>query len=120
MHHRTATALVLGAALTAFPSLLPGSTQADEEPVSVEELVVEMANTPGDHAAVAKYFRAKAAEARAEANRHRSMGRVYTGGKLHHRSQMESHCRKLTAQSNAMADEYDALAKLHDEEAKQP
>lgn len=119
MKHRTATALVLGTALATFPSLLPGSVRADE-PVSVEELVVDMANTPADHAAVAKYFRAKAAEARSEANRHKSMGRVYTGGKFHHRSQMESHCKKLTAQSNAMADEYEALAKLHEEEAKQP
>ncbi len=115
MRNRIAVALVLGT--LAFS---PALASAGEDTHSLEQLVIEMADSPADHAALAKHFRAKAAAARAEAARHESMGRVYVGGKLALRSQMQAHCRKLAAQNTALADEYEALAKLHDEEAKEP
>ncbi|MBM4382773.1 MAG: hypothetical protein FJ091_05325 [Deltaproteobacteria bacterium] len=103
-------AFVLLAGLAAVPAWV----RAEEAP-SLEALVVEMADSPSEHAAVAQHFRAKAAEARAQARRHESMGRAYGGGKLGTRTQLKGHCSRLVEQFNAAASEYDELAKLHDE-----
>ena len=110
---RIAVALLLGA--LAFS---PGLAAAEEGGHSLEELVVEMAHTPADHAALAQHYRAKAAAEQAEAKRHESMARTYTGGKFFQRSSMQAHCKKIAANHTATAAEYEALAKLHDEEAK--
>jgi len=111
---RTATALLAGALF-----LQPGLAVADESH-SLEQLVIEMAKTPADHAALAKHYRAKAADARAAAAEHESMGKSYAAGKLSERVQMQSHCKKLSEQYNALATQYDDLAKLEEATAKQP
>jgi hypothetical protein len=92
---------------------IPMAALADS-PASLEQLVVEMADSPAEHAAVANHFRAKAAEARGQASKHESMSRAYSGGKLNTRIQMRGHCDKLAEQYGAMAAEYEELAKLHD------
>jgi hypothetical protein len=104
-------------ALSLSLAALPSVSLADE-PKSLEELVVDMADTPAEHAAVAAHFRHKAERARAAAKRHESMGRSYGGGKLQSRVQMSEHCRRLAEQNAATAAEYEALAKLHDDLAK--
>ena len=115
MRSKFGVAVLLGAL-----ALAPSLTVAEEGAHSLEQLVVEMAHTPADHAALAAHYRAKAAAARAEAKRHESMGRVYTGGKFMERARMQNHCKKIAADQNAIAAEYDELAKLHDGEAKKP
>jgi hypothetical protein len=110
-------AWILASSLMAGLALTPGASFG-EEPKSVEELVVEMADTPADHASVAAFYRAKAADARATAQRHKSMARAYGGGKLNTRIQMRGHCDRLTEQNEAIAAEYEALAKLHEDLAK--
>jgi hypothetical protein len=109
-----------GLLLTAVLAFAPAAVLADEGSHSLEDLVVRMADTPSDHAALAEHFRAKAAAARKTARRHESMARTYGAGKLTERAQMGSHCKKLAASSNAAADEYEALAKLHEQESKKP
>jgi hypothetical protein len=91
---------------------------AGDQEHSLEQLVVEMANTPSEHAALAAHFRAKAESARAQARRHESMASAYTGGKLMQREAMKSHCQKISSSYKTMADEYEALAKLHDDASK--
>lgn len=115
MRSKFGVAVLLGAL-----ALAPSLTVAEEGAHSLEQLVVESADSPADHAALAAHYRARAAEARAEAKRHESMGRVYTGGKMMERARMQSHCKKIAADHNAIAAEYDELAKLHDAEAKKP
>lgn len=96
-------------ALIAVPVL------ADQSPgVSIEELAVQMATTPDQHAIVGNYYRAKAADARAEAERHRSMRRAYGVGKLQDKKRMQEHCDKLISGNDALALEYDQLAASHD------
>ena len=107
---RTATALLLGAVL-----LSPGLA-AGQEAHSLEQIVVEMAKTPADHAALAAHYRAQAEEARADMRRHESMGRAYMRGSKQ-RTGASSHCKRLAERYGAMAGEYDELAKLHEEEA---
>jgi hypothetical protein len=110
---RMAVTLLLGT--LAFS---PGLAAAEGGAHSLEQLVVEMAHSPGDHAALAAHYRAKAAEERAEAKQHESMARTYTGGKFFQRSAMQTHCKKIAADKTNAAAEFEALAKLHDEEAK--
>jgi hypothetical protein len=112
MMTRTATALLAGALF-----LQPGLATADESH-SLEQLVVEMADTPAEHAALAKHFQAKAADARASAAEHEAMAKSYSGGKLADRAQMQTHCKKLAEQYNAVATQYDDLAKLEEAAAK--
>lgn len=113
MMKRIAVGLLFGAL-----ALSPGLALAEEGTHSLEQVVVEMANTPAEHAALAQYYRAKAEDALAEARRHESMGRSYTGGKITQRQRMKRRCQKLSEKQAQIADEYMALAKLHEEEAK--
>jgi hypothetical protein len=46
------------------------------------------------------------------------MARTYGTGTLTERVQMSNHCKRLAASNNAAADEYEALAKLHEAESK--
>jgi len=108
------TGMLLAAAL----ALSPAAVIADEGSHSLEALVVQMADTPAEHAALAEHFRAKAEAARKEAKRHEGMARSYGAGKLNTRIEMSAHCKRLAASNNAAADEYEALAKLHEEESK--
>jgi len=109
---RIAIALLCGAI-----ALTPTIGFADAE-ATLEEIVVEMADTMQEHAALAGYYRAKAIEARSEARRHDQMGRSYGVGKMPQRNKMKMRCGKISEQYTEMAEQFDELAKLHDGEAK--
>lgn len=111
---------IAGAILVGALALSPGFAMAEESGASIEQLLVDMADTPADHAALAKYYRGKAADERAAAGTHQAMGRSYGGGKMAQRAQMEGHCKKISDQNKATAEEYEALAKLHEEASKKP
>jgi hypothetical protein len=110
---RIVTALLLGATL-----LQPGSGALAAESHTLEQLVVEMAKTPADHAALAEHFKSKAADARAEAASHESMAKAYSAGKMVERAKMQEHCNKLAQEYEALAASYDEMAKLEEAEAK--
>ncbi len=111
MATRTSLALMLGALL-----LSPGLAAAGDDARSLEQLVIEMAHSPANHTALAAHYRAKAEEARADRRRHKSMRRIYTGGKQGTRAG-GFHCKRLAARFSSIAAEYDGLAMLHDAEA---
>lgn len=105
--------IAAGLLLTALV-VVPALAISEQDTRAPEQLAVEVADTPADHAALAEYFRARAAAARGEMRLHKSMARSFHSGKK--RAQLGArHCEKLAEQYRAMADEYDALAKLHDE-----
>lgn len=113
---KIAMALLLGT--TAFSA---GPIRAEpDDGHSLEQLVVEMANTPAQHAALARHYRAKADEARAGRERHERMARTYGGRKHVQQQAMKQHCQRISDQYDAMAQEYEALAELHDAQAKKP
>jgi len=120
MTTRIAAVLLLGAL-----ALAPGLAIADESH-SLEAAVVESATTPAEHAALAVHFRAKAADARAQAAQHDAMAGAYvppgggktTWGTIQQRQKMADHCKRISQQSKAIAQDFDALAALHDEQAK--
>jgi hypothetical protein len=121
MRTKIGTALVLGALV-----LAPASAGAADPGPSLEQVVVEMANTSAEHAALASYYRSQANQARAEAREHDAMAKTYvpaseqktTWGTIQERQKMADHCKKLAQQSEAMAQDYEELAKLHEEAAK--
>lgn len=111
--------------LTAVVALSPGLLLAEAgghadhhaQGHSLEELLVESAETAADHAALANHYRAKAEEARAEADQHERMGRSYMQGKTVERMKMQSHCKKISEGLRTQAAEFDALAAMHEAEA---
>jgi len=111
---------IAGALLVGALALSPGFASAEESDASIEQLIVNSAQTPADHAALAKYYRGKAAEATAAAGTHQSMASSYRGGKMAQREQMAGHCKKIAKQDTATAADYEALAKLHEQDAKKP
>ncbi len=96
----------------------PGVTLAQETSHSLEQVLVESAQTSADHTALAHYFRGKAAEARAEAERHERMGRSYLQGKIREREAYQRHCRNIAGSLKEQAAEFDALAAMHEAAAK--
>ncbi len=105
-------ALALALAGTPF---LAGSARADGE---LEQVLVESATTPAQHTALAKYYQDKGAAAAKEAERHRAMGKAYSGAKMTEVSRMREHCEKLAALYDDQAKQFDMLAKEHQALAK--
>jgi len=108
---RTAVALLLG--------LLPLSPvlAAGDDVRSLEQIVVEMARTPAHHSALAAHYHEKSEQARHDMRRHESMRHVYRGGKQRSGSASQ-HCESLSERYRQMASDYEALAELHEGEAK--
>lgn len=59
-------------------AISPNLAFASDNKHSLEQLVIEMVDTPTEHVVLGKYYRTKAAEARAEASPHASMARGYS------------------------------------------
>lgn len=107
-------ALLAGGLIIGFSNV---ALAGDDHP-SLEQVVVEMAETPKQHAALADHYEAKAEKARDEMRRHERMGRSYRVGKATSKAKMRGHCKKLSETYASLADDYEALAKLHEKEAK--
>ncbi len=116
MRSKIGLVILLGA-LVATPGLTFAADQGHSAD-HIEQFMVETADTPASHATLAKHYRAKAAEARAEAAQHESMARSYGMQKRGAMDKMGSHCKKIAANSTSSAAEYDALADLHEAESK--
>ncbi len=80
---------------------------------SLEQVLVETASTPQQHAALAAYYDGKAAEARKEAADHREMAKAYGGVKASQLSAMKAHCDKLAALADEQAKDYEEMAAAH-------
>jgi hypothetical protein len=106
-------AVVLSVALGALPTI----ALADDAS-SLEQVLIESASTPKDHQALASYYTGKAAEARKEAESHRSMAKTYGGVKGSQIAMIKDHCEKLATLSDEQAKEYDIMAEAHAAAAK--
>lgn len=107
------SALALSAIL-----VLPVSAETAVTPI--EKLVSELAEKPEHHVAIANYYKDKAASARAESAQHKKMGSMAIGHSKSGMAQqnMRAHCEKISASLDALAKEYDDLAKFHQDAAK--
>ncbi len=113
---RTIAILTAGSIL----ALAPAGAWAQARDSSVqhlEHLVVESADTPAEHQALARYFRMKADDARSLAAEHRAMAKRYHGhpGERRH---MKKHCDRIATLNEELATEYESLAKGEEAAAK--
>lgn len=106
---------ILGAGLAL--GLLPTSAWADTDSQHLEHLMVENADTPAEHAALARYYRMKAADARSLANEHRAMAKRYRG-KPGEVRRMEKHCDRIAELNEELAKQYEKLAAGEDAASK--
>ena len=91
----------------------PLAARAADAAADLEQVLVESATTPAQHAALARYYGDKSAAAAKEAERHRAMGKSYSGAKMVEVARMKEHCEKLSALYDDQAKQFDMLAKEH-------
>lgn len=103
-----------------FGATIATPTLAEELVTPIEKLVSEMAEKPEHHAAIADYYKEKAATARADAATHRKMAGMAVGHSKSPISQQNwrTHCEKLASSLEAAAKEFDTMASFHDASAK--
>lgn len=111
--------IFLGAILAASVYL-----QAQTEEAPIIQLINEMAEKPENHQSISTYYKTMAAEARAEAEMHKTMKSTYKHDHAQFKGMpaaqsTDAHCDRLIELSLAEAAEYEALAALHDAEAAQ-
>ena len=105
--------------VTALATLVVPVAAADAVS-DLEQLMIDSADTPEEHAALADYFQKKADAARAEAERHRRMGKSYGGqDRISRASELKSHCDELARLNENIAAQYDGLSALHRAQATQ-
>ena len=107
--------VTLGLAIAVAP--IAGIAGADDH--GLEQILAETATTPAQHQALAKYYHAKAADAKAEADSHRTMAKNYAAGtSLPLARQRAEHCEKIAKHADGQAAEYEKLAASHESQAK--
>ena len=107
-------ALVLSISLAFLLVPTVSSAQADD---SLEKVLIESGSTPADHQALAAHYRAKAAEAKQAAERHRKMTMWY-GSKNPVAVKQSGHCKRIAAKFDELAKDFEELAAGHEAEAK--
>lgn len=110
-------ALLATAAVSAHAQMRHGAGQGQAD---LERLVVESADTPDEHQALAGYYQGKAEHMRDMAGRHQSMGKAYAATKMMERERMKRHCEEAAASFEKAATEFDAMAQAHRDMAGAP
>lgn len=82
--------------------------------------MIHSAATRSDHEALGAHFEERAADARADAKRHRAMAETYREkqGALVEKWRLDRHCDELAEAFERVAEKYEALATAHREIAK--
>jgi hypothetical protein len=114
---RTIAMMSAGAILALAPAGAWAQTPVNTSQ-HLEHLMIENADTPAEHQALARYYRMKAADAKALAAEHRSMAKSYTGGNVASLRAMKKHCDRIAELNDELAAQYEDLAKAEDAAAK--
>jgi len=105
----------------ALLALAPTGTWAQTPTMTgqhLEHLMIQNADTPAEHQALAGYYRMKAADAKSLAAEHRAMAKSYSGGNVASLRTMKKHCDKIAELNDQLAAQYEELAKAEDAAAK--
>jgi hypothetical protein len=113
MSRKTLSLAVLAAALALTLGSTPGAA-GDEH--SLVDVLVQSADTPQEHQALADHYRKRAESLRTAAERHRSMGAHYGGNEAMRRA-AKRHCDEMAKLDEQLAGQYEELAKLHEGQA---
>ena len=106
---RTIASLAAGFLMALAPAAAWAQAAAGGN-ASLLQVMVDSAHTPAEHQALARYFRAQAADAKALAEAHQSMSRSYSGkpGELRN---MNKHCDEIEKLNQQLSAQYEAMAK---------
>ena len=118
MNHRALT-LSVAALTTILVLAVPTSRAVAAEEMSIEKMIAT-AKTPSDHEAIANYYKQQAAEARSKADMHKKMAEQYSMsgiGNQATKTHFHQHCETLVRSYQTQANEFDALAKAHQDMA---
>lgn len=121
---RTIALLTAGGLLVLAPAGAWAQTP-DTTTQHLEHVMIENADTPAEHQALANYYRMKAADARSLAAEHRAMGESYkasgkrTWGTIKKVQDMKKHCDRIADLNEELAAQYEELAKGEDAAAKE-
>ena len=88
-----------------------GCSEPPDAPMQLEHLM--HGDTPAEYEALARYYRTKAADARALAQDHRAMARR-AGERADVLPNVKEHCDRIAELNEALAPRYEALAKEAD------
>ena len=118
MNHR-ALALSVAALTTIILLAVPTLRAVAAEEMSIDKMIAT-AKTASDHEAIANYYKQQAAEARSKADMHKKMAEQYSMsgiGNQATKTHFHQHCETLIRSYQTEANEYDALAKAHQDMA---
>jgi len=101
---------MLAIAVLGLVTLMPAVPAPAADDSAIEMLLPQLAATPEGNKAVASYYRQKAADAKAEAQRHREMAKNYAESNFTRRQIMKEHCDKLVAEYEGLAKQYEDMA----------
>ena len=118
MNHRALT-LSVAALTTIIVLAVPTSRAVAAEEMSIDKMIAT-AKTASDHEAIANYYKQQAAEARSKADMHKKMAEQYSMsgvGNQATKTHFHQHCETLVRSYQTQANEFDALAKAHQDMA---
>ena len=118
MNHR-ALALSVAALTTIILLAAPTLRAVAAEEMSIDKMIAT-AKTASDHEAIANYYKQQAAEARSKADMHKKMAEQYSMsgiGNQATKTHFHQHCEALVRSYQTQANEFDALAKAHQDMA---
>lgn len=102
----------------------PLQLYAQMEEAPIIELLNSMADKPQEHQAIADYYRKMAGEAKDQALLHENMKGSYRHSHAKYKNlpigrATGKHCSRIVELQRSMAAEYEALAEVHENAAKQ-
>jgi hypothetical protein len=107
-------------------SLMSLPVHASSDVTLVEIVVGQLAEKAEHHQAIASYYREKAKAARSESEAHKKMAETYRHshvrqkkGMMARDNKMGDHCDTIVKAYESIAQQYDALAQLHEDQAKE-
>ena len=118
MNHR-ALALSVAALTVIVAIALPTFRAVAAAETSIDKMIAT-AKTASDHEAIANYYKQQAAEARSKADMHKKMAEQYSMsgiGNQATKTHFHQHCETLVRSYQTQANEFDALAKAHQDMA---
>jgi hypothetical protein len=117
--HARALCVVAGMALLMLPVLQPSVARGAEDDLAT---MIQKAKTAADHEAIAVRYEKQAADAKKQADIHRSMEKSYSvGGAAGGKgtvTALPQHCAALAKHYDGLAQEYATLAAAHRDMAK--
>ena len=118
MNHR-ALALSVAALTVIVAFALPTFRAVAAAETSIDKMIAT-AKTASDHEAIANYYKQQAADARSKADMHKKMAEQYSMsgiGNQATKTHFHQHCEALVRSYQTQANEFDALAKAHQDMA---